>query len=237
MKIANGLEVLELKKEINGQIRSFNAVLLWDEENTILVDTGLPGMFEEIQLGIRNTGIHSEQLNKIIITHHDRDHIGSLSTVIKNSKQKIEVISHIDEKPYIDGEKLPLKMSTGRLKDGQDKMKAEFSDIYTKVDTVVNDGDILPYCGGLTIIHTPVHTLGHICIYLNKYKVLITGDALNLEAGKLVGPKPQFTYDMKTAIKSLKKLLSYDIETVICYHGGIYKDNPNTIISELINSI
>ncbi|GAA3326065.1 hypothetical protein GCM10020331_060460 [Ectobacillus funiculus] len=38
----------------------------------------------------------------------------------------------------------------------------------------------------------------------------------------LQGPVPQTTPDMKTAINSLKKVfLHLDIETVICYHGGL----------------
>ena len=237
MKIADGLEVLELKKEMNGQVRFFNAVLIWDKKDMILVDAGLPGMFDEIELAIKNAGTYFERLNKIIITHHDMDHIGSLATVVKNSKRKIEVISHIDEMPYINGEKMSLKMTPERLnalpKEKKSKMKAQFSAMKTEVDSEVQDGEILPYCGGITIIHTPGHTLGHICLYLHKYKALITGDALNIEAGQLIGPKPEFTYDMETAVKSLKKLLSFDIETLICYHGGIYKDNAMDKVSEL----
>jgi len=34
-------------------------------------------------------------------------------------------------------------------------------------------------------------------------------------------------------IKSLKKLTEYDIETVICYHGGLYNRDVNQRISEL----
>ena len=29
--------------------------------------------------------------------------------------------------------------------------------------------------------------------------------------------------------------MKYDIETVICYHGGIYNDNVNKRIAELAN--
>ncbi|KJR49136.1 hypothetical protein UF75_0433 [Desulfosporosinus sp. I2] len=36
-------------------------------------------------------------------------------------------------------------------------------------------------------------------------------------------------------MESLKKLTQYDIETVICYHGGICKDGINKRIEELAN--
>ncbi|MHB8917724.1 MAG: hypothetical protein ACYC4H_06845 [Desulfocucumaceae bacterium] len=49
-------------------------------------------------------------------------------------------------------------------------------------------------------------------------------------------PAPPFTnLDTGAALKSLKKLTRYDIETVICYHGGLYKDSPNRRIAELAN--
>lgn len=56
---------------------------------------------------------------------------------------------------------------------------------------------------------------------------------MNVFEGNLCGPNPQFTYNMEEAMNSLKKLSKYDIETVICYHGGIYTDNANQRIVEL----
>jgi len=41
---------------------------------------------------------------------------------------------------------------------------------------------------------------------------------------------------METAMKSLKKLTQYDIETVICYHGGVYRDDANTRLAELASA-
>jgi len=104
------------------------------------------------------------------------------------------------------------------------------------VDTAVADGEVLPYCGGITVIFTPGHTPGHICLYLNQSKTLITGDAFVAVDGEFRGPNPQATYDMDSALKSLKKLKHYDIETVICYHGGVYNDDANECLAELASA-
>ena len=104
------------------------------------------------------------------------------------------------------------------------------------VTKTVEDGETLDYCGGIEVIHTPGHTPGHACFYLRRYKTLVAGDAMNVMDGKLVGPNPIFTLDMKQGIESLKKLLNYDIETVICYHGGIFIDRPKERILEIINT-
>jgi glyoxylase-like metal-dependent hydrolase (beta-lactamase superfamily II) len=106
----------------------------------------------------------------------------------------------------------------------------------TSVDTAVADEEVLPYCGGITVIFTPGHTPGHICLYLNQSKILIAGDALVAVDGELRGPNPQATYDMDAALKSLKKLTQYDIETVICYHGGVYRDSANERLTELASA-
>jgi glyoxylase-like metal-dependent hydrolase (beta-lactamase superfamily II) len=98
---------------------------------------------------------------------------------------------------------------------------------------VLTDGEELPFGGGVTVIHTPGHTPGHICLYHAGTKTLITGDALNLVDGELTGPNPQFTHDLTTARSSLKKLARFDIDKVICYHGGVFLGNSNQRIAEL----
>ncbi|MGG4107447.1 MBL fold metallo-hydrolase [Paenibacillus lautus] len=83
-------------------------------------------------------------------------------------------------------------------------------------------------------MHTPGHTPGHISLYLKQSKILIAGDAFMIEEGNFV--EPGNCVDVDLAKKSLKKFISYDIQTVICYHGGIFKDNVNQRIFNLANS-
>jgi len=108
-----------------------------------------------------------------------------------------------------------------------------FENARARVDRTLRDGEKLPYCGGMIVIHTPGHTPGHISLYLEQSKVLVAGDALNVSDGRLVGPNPQLTPDIDQATGSLKKLARYDIETVVCYHGGPYTGDVNARIAEL----
>lgn len=236
MKIAEGLYVLEL----GSKERRMNPILIWDHENVILVDAGLPGQLENIREEIEKTGVSFEKISEIIITHHDMDHIGSLSSVVKNSKNTIEVLAHAGEKPYIQGDKMAIKMTPERLnsmpEDKRNEMKEMFNSLKTNVDRIIEDEDELPHCGGIKVIYTPGHTPGHTCLYLKKYKALVAGDAMNVVDGELRGPKPEYTFDMNQALESLKKLANYDIQTVICYHGGVFTNNPNERISELAKS-
>lgn len=87
----------------------------------------------------------------------------------------------------------------------------------------LTDRDYFDFCGGIEIISTPGHMPGHISIYHKESKSLIVGDALVVENGELVIALPQYTLDMNEARKSIKKFLNYDIDRIICYHGGIYE--------------
>lgn len=62
---------------------------------------------------------------------------------------------------------------------------------------------------------------------------LISGDALVIHEGKLMHSNPQHMYDVEQSLDSIKNLRHYDIENVICYHGGVMKDNVNERIVEL----
>jgi len=220
-----------------GMIHPF---LVWDKESTVLIDAGFPGQAPQINELLEMHGIHIEELSHVILTHHDLDHIGSLSTLKTMSGNTLKTASHHLERPYIEMEKLPLKITPERIRQIEKNMTGSLQDslngLKTKVDILLNDEDELALCGGLKIISTPGHTEGHISIYLKKYKTLIAGDALNFRNGMLLGPDPNYTYDMQEAIKSLEKLLNYDIQSVLCYHGGMYQGNVEESIEKLITN-
>ena len=244
MKIANGLEMLEIHDSMFGTPGVFNPTLIWDDSEVVLVDTGLPGERELIRETVEKAGVTFDSISKIIITHQDTDHIGNLAAIVKGSTIPVQVFSHEVEKPYIQGDLTPIKMTPKRIaemevmlnklpEEKRNKIKKTFSNLTAKVDKTLEDGEVLPFCGGIQIIYTPGHTPGHICLYLKKYKTLVSGDALNVIEGNLCGPNPEFTFNMEEAVASLKKLSKYDIETVICYHGGIYSGDVNNRIKEL----
>jgi glyoxylase-like metal-dependent hydrolase (beta-lactamase superfamily II) len=181
-------------------------------------------------------------LTAIILTHQDLDHVGGAAYILKECSQPISVYAHALDQPYIEGllplvktspqaiakmiESLPEHMH-------QDMMQSMSYTPINRVDHVLADKDRLPFCGGITVIHTPGHTAGHLSLYLEESKILVAADALTSKDGVLHGPVPQTTLDMETAIQSLRKLLDYDIEMVICYHGGLCSDN----ISEQLNKL
>ena len=242
MKIADGIEALELNMDFMGRQMVIHPTLIWNNDTVILVDTGMPGQLPQIRKAMDEIGVPLSKLGEVILTHQDIDHIGGLSDILKASGRKIEILAHEADRPYIEGAKPLIKMSSDRvakmLEALPEERRKHAEAMFTQppkasVDRTIADGETLPWCGEITVIFTPGHTPGHVSLYVNKSKTLIAGDAMVVADGQLLGPNPQATLDMETATKSLKQFTQYDIETVLCYHGGIYSDNANQRLEEL----
>jgi glyoxylase-like metal-dependent hydrolase (beta-lactamase superfamily II) len=244
MLVARNVEVLDLPMEPLGAPTSVHPTLVWDERDAVLIDAGFPGQLEELREQVEGAGVPLGSLTKLIVTHQDIDHIGGISPLLAEEGDHIEVLAHELDQPYITGEKRLLKASPERMAQFAERMSSfpkerrravidAFQNTKARVDGTVSDGERLPQCGGIVIVHTPGHTPGHICLYLERAKVLVAGDALNVVEGHLVGPSPQSAEDIDQAIASLRKLAGFDIETVVCYHGGAYTNGVNERIAEL----
>ena len=218
MRIANNVEMLEIKSEQG----TLYPILVWDDNDVVLVDTGMPGQLDLLKQQITNAGFAVEQITKIIFTHQDIDHIGCGKEIIELSSN-VETLAHSVETSYIDGKQPPIKLaSMDKSHPFYPQFKAGFDNRRISISKELHDGDILPYCGGIEVIHTPGHTPGHISLLLKDSNILIAGDAANIQDGQVIGANPQHTQDMLQAEKSFRKMMDMKPATIICYHGGIF---------------
>ncbi|BFT72677.1 MBL fold metallo-hydrolase [Paenibacillus sp. P36] len=236
MRIADGIEMLEL----NWGMMTICPTVLFDKQESILIDTGMPGSAPAILELIQRAGI-KQRLSTILLTHQDIDHIGGLPTFIADNPGLL-VYAHEKDQAVINGKqpmlKIPLERLFGLLATLPKKIQSDFEAAYVKptsanVNRTLVDGETLPFAGGIKVIHTPGHTPGHVCFYHQPSKTLIAGDAMVIENGELKGPIVALTPNLRAALQSLKKLNMYDIETVICYHGGRLRGNMNERIAAL----
>ena len=126
-------------------------------------------------------------ITHIIVTHDDIDHIGSLAA-LKRSYPEMKIISQEIEAPYIRGTKKSLQLEqaesmltslpANELEQAEQFVRFLQSVERVPVDQLVSDKELLPWCGGIEIVHTPGHTPGHISLYLVSSKTLIAGDAV-----------------------------------------------------------
>jgi glyoxylase-like metal-dependent hydrolase (beta-lactamase superfamily II) len=233
MRIANSVYVLPIPRSPQEASSFLNLTLIVDEENgNTLVDAGLPDQTEAIGAALGEAGIGVRDLRRIIFTHQDLDHVGSGAALVRQSGA--QVLAHSADAPYIERRLRPLKPSPEMI-----EQRPQIREVMERLEPVSVDEQLendtrLELAGGTRVIFTPGHTPGHISLYLERSKILIAGDAVTAERGHLNGPNPLATPDIPTAIESLKRLADLDVDTIICYHGGVVSDDANGQLRRVI---
>lgn len=222
---------LNLKFMYNGNEMVIHPTVIKDEHEVILVDCGYPDMLPLLEKELENKGISPESITKVLITHHDDDHMGALYE-FKEKYASIKVIASDIEKDYISGAKKSLRLIQAEdmlkhLPETEKEFGLTFINNLKKiknvpVDIVVKDGDSFEWAGGCKILLTPGHTPGHISIYNKKLDTIITGDAAVMEDQALKVANPHFALNLTEATESLDKLLNLNARNYFCYHGGLY---------------
>lgn len=246
MLISDGLEMLELEMKLGGRSMMIHPVIINDKNDWTLIDTGMPGLATDILSYVEKAGISKKPLRAIILTHQDIDHIGGFPGFLDDSGEApFDVYAHADDRDTIDGKadllKFPSENLAAELASVSDDVRKQYENTFLRpskpnVKQLLTDGMTLPMGGGLTIIHTPGHTPGHVSLYHHASKTLIASDALVIHNGELQPSSPYSTVNMDQALQSLEKFTPFDIETVVCYHGGMMRGNINEKIAALIAS-
>ncbi|OAS16305.1 MBL fold metallo-hydrolase [Paenibacillus oryzisoli] len=250
MQISEGLYGVELSVQLMGRTNVIYPALFVDEQGALLIDTGYPGTLPLLHKSIDTLGIDATTLDSVILTHQDIDHIGGLPSLLQDSSRPLEVFASELEKPYIQGDKMLIKVTPASIERAVANLPAdttpEWRDAFRRnlenppkapVNTILEDGQVIDRCGGIVVILTPGHTPGHMSLYHTSSKTLIAADSMVVSEGQLQGPIPAYCADYPLALQSLRKFLQYDIERVLCYHGGLLTDNVNQRIAEIIQTI
>ena len=174
----------------------------------ILIDAGAGWSVEKIIKNIERFGFDCKSLNKIILTHCHIDHIGGVPEFKKKFGCKI-YIHKLDAPPLENGDPVLTAASW---------YQTSFPP--TPVDVKFNLPEETLIIGGQKIVclHTPGHTPGSICIYMDKDgKRILFGQDLH---GPLV---EEFGSNLADYGRSTKKLLDLEADILCEGHFGIYK--------------
>lgn len=230
----NKVIMLDINFEYQKEVQTIHPVLLIDDNDVVLVDCGYPNFLPLLETEMKSKGIDPHSLTKVLITHHDDDHMGALSE-IKKKYPNIKVVAGEIESEYISGRKKSLRLLQAEemqksLPEEQKQFGIEFCESLRKVkpvnvDITVKDGDYYDWAGGCQVISTPGHMPGHISLYLKETNSIVTGDAATIKNGQLVIANPQFTLDLSRAEDSLEKIISMNTDNYFCYHGGKFVNN------------
>jgi glyoxylase-like metal-dependent hydrolase (beta-lactamase superfamily II) len=201
-----------------------NPYLIVDADGLTLIDAGLPGSHGKILRYIRERGFKDRDLVRIIITHSDTDHVGSLAAVKRASGARVYA-SAIEAAAVATGK--PSRQIRPRRTLFRVLMAAVRRFVRAtpvRVDEIVVDGQSLPVLGGLTVVETPGHTPGHISLFSASTGVLFCGDSIVCRDGHLVASLPANTWDQTKAAESVRKQAALGPNVVCSGHGPVVTD-------------
>jgi glyoxylase-like metal-dependent hydrolase (beta-lactamase superfamily II) len=179
-------------------------------EGVVLIDAGMtPQAIENIAAELKSMKKTWSDVKLILVTHKHGDHTKNLPQLKKLTGAPIK--AHKLEAPLIE--------------------KA----VGIKVEGL-EDGETIPYCGGIEVIWVPGHSEGNACYYLRKQKAIIAGDTIFGDPdGNLTAPPEKYCLDAKRAAKEIERLLRFDFDNLLYAHGKDIIGGAKKKVKELVD--
>jgi glyoxylase-like metal-dependent hydrolase (beta-lactamase superfamily II) len=193
-----------------------NMYLILEPDGLTLIDAGVAKSGAKVVLdALQKLGRPPSDLKRILITHADPDHIGSVAALKAATGAQV-VIGRGEAAAMAAGKpSRPPKNPVVRLMIGL-MMKIE----PLKTDVELEDGAELPVLGGLRVIASPGHTRGHVAYFSPRDRILFAGDAMLVSKGKLSWSDGPFTQDYAEGLRTVRKLEGLNPSVVCCGHGN-----------------
>ena len=190
-----------------------NAYLADDGGDLTLVDTGTPRDGGRIRAAIKEVGYEVADVERVLVTHFDVDHVGALAELLAASGATCYVGA--GDAGFVMGrEKPPAFHHKGLLQ----RIVAPFATKPAADPELVADGDEV---GSFTAYHTPGHTPGHTAYVSEELNVAFVGDLVFEDDGEL-SPSPWLlSYDTEAVADSIHDFADREpaIEILAMGHG------------------
>ena len=149
-------------------------------------------------------GVDPKSIRKILITHHDIDHVGNVKYL--RDITGAEVWAPADDIPYIMGE----------------KSRPGVKHVFQFISKTGDPGEILPFApeqrfGDLQVIPAPGHTPGHVIFIYQK--IIFAGDLLRIINGVPAPMSKIMNADNAQALLSIGILKTLDFNWICPAHG------------------
>jgi glyoxylase-like metal-dependent hydrolase (beta-lactamase superfamily II) len=171
-------------------------VYLVDDGDLTLVDAGLPGDAKEIREGIRALGHAVADVDRVLLTHFDYDHVGALASLGLNAS----IYTGEPDATYVTGAvKPPLTNKKGFMQ----RLLSRNLDFPDLTSLPVTDGEKI---GGFRAYHTPGHTAGHVVYLHSEFDIAFLGDCVRETERTLQPMSKWLCADSKRNHESIKEL-------------------------------
>jgi glyoxylase-like metal-dependent hydrolase (beta-lactamase superfamily II) len=207
-----------------------NPYLLVDPDGLTLIDTGIPGSVHKILWYIKQAGFGLKDLNRILLTHADYDHAGSLAALKKATGAR--VYASLFEARAVASGKFPRPLKTGNWLLKPIFLLAEKMGRISPahVDEHISGGQVLPVLDGMFVIDTKGHTPGHLSFFAPSLGILFSGDSILSVKDRLFGSHGAVTWDQVKADASVLKQLALRARIVCSGHGSVIMDGLTKLL-------
>ena len=250
MELAPG--IYKIKVPIpNNPLENLNCYLIKGKDGWVMIDTGwyTPETFSSLKKSLKKLGIALSDIATIVITHIHPDHFGLVGR-IRQISPATKVITHkfeaeLIESRYIKFHDLRQSMEFVLRRHGVPPSKIselksssmpamEFVSITFPDSTLYGGETISTGVYDLEVIWTPGHSIGHICLYEPKNKLLFSGDH--------VLPKitPSVVYHIQSGddplgdyLNALHKIENLPVDKILPAHERIFT-NIRRRVTEIV---
>jgi glyoxylase-like metal-dependent hydrolase (beta-lactamase superfamily II) len=207
-------------KQFTRTFPTSNVWVLRDGREAALLDAGYGDKQSISERAKFFTGELSRLDFKVIaMTHHHYDHSSGARQLRELLKAETainpvdEILLHTPPAPSQGNEDLPDEED---LAERVEQWRAE--SLATPIDRPLADGETFKV-GGLTVqaVHTPGHTAGHNCYWVEDLRILFTGDNILGVGTSAIGPPP--AGDMKQYLDSLLRMRELQASLFAPGHG------------------
>ena len=151
----------------------FHLLVEEDGASAVLIDAGFFGEMWYLRRLLKKLRLAPGAIRAILLTHGHLDHVGSLPEL--QAWTGAPVWAHALEQAHVAGTYpyTGLSRVCGWLEAAGRRLLGRR---IGRVDRTFADGDLLPFWGGLEVVHLPGHTRGHCGFYSARHDLLFSGD-------------------------------------------------------------
>jgi hydroxyacylglutathione hydrolase len=190
-------------------------------EQTVLVDTGIPGDAPTVLATLERAGVRPAGVSLILVTHCHFDHTGNLAALKAWTRAKVAV--HRLEADLLARGESAVVEGTSAVTRGLTALVRRFGVKHVagvEAEVVIDDELDLADHGvaGARVVHTPGHTPGSLSVLITGGEAIV-GD-LVFGLGSLRVLQPPIASDLGAIRRSVRRVIDAQPTMIVPSHGG-----------------
>jgi len=232
--------VYRIRLEPIEYIGHVNCYLLRRSANSfLLVDTGTRQSGGQLVATLRSIIGRENRIDQVLLSHMHPDHYGGTESVLE--AYKANLLYHADELRFIDlnrqlraqrdfdfAREYGLSIDSARR---FQELTGEFLHAPGTADFYPRDGGVIgTLAGEWSVIHTPGHSPGHVCLFNKANRVMISGDHVLPKETPNIPYLPLPGYSaLEAYVKSLLKIRNLSPGLLLPAHGDAFSEGEERI--------